>query len=70
MRVRNMIDDIQSAISRKASSGPFFNDDFGDVYGNVYAFTADGLTRAPAARLCRIRRAESADGAERRQGQI
>ena len=27
------------------SSGPFFNDDFGDVYGNVYAFTADGLTQ-------------------------
>ena len=25
--------------------GPFFNDDFGDVYGNVYAFTADGLTQ-------------------------
>jgi multidrug efflux pump subunit AcrB len=24
--------------------GPFFNDRFGDVFGNIYAFTADGLT--------------------------
>ena len=24
--------------------GPFFDDDFGDVFGNVYAFTSDGLT--------------------------
>jgi len=25
--------------------GPFFNDDFGDVDGKVYAFTSDGLTQ-------------------------
>ena len=25
--------------------GPFFNDRFGDVYGNIYAFTSDGLTQ-------------------------
>ncbi len=31
-------------VSRTASSGPFFNDRFGDVYGNIYAFTSDGLT--------------------------
>lgn len=24
--------------------GPFFNDEFGDVYGNVYAFSSDGLS--------------------------
>jgi hypothetical protein len=24
--------------------GPFFNDDFGDVYGVIYAFTADGFS--------------------------
>ena len=24
--------------------GPFFNDQFGDVYGIIYAFTADGLS--------------------------
>ncbi len=25
--------------------GPFFNDRFGDVFGNIYAFTSDGLTQ-------------------------
>ena len=24
--------------------GPFFNDQFGDVFGNIYAFTSDGLS--------------------------
>ena len=24
--------------------GPFFNDDFGDTFGIIYAFTADGFT--------------------------
>ncbi|TRW95879.1 efflux RND transporter permease subunit [Candidatus Methylobacter oryzae] len=26
--------------------GPFFNDEFGDTYGTIYAFTADGFTHA------------------------
>ena len=26
--------------------GPFFNDEFGDVYGSIYAFTADGFTHS------------------------
>ncbi len=25
--------------------GPGFNDRFGDVFGNIYAFTSDGLTQ-------------------------
>ncbi|MGO7550599.1 hypothetical protein AB9E34_33240, partial [Rhizobium leguminosarum] len=25
--------------------GPFFNDRFGDVFGNIYAFTSAGLTQ-------------------------
>ena len=29
---------------RKASSAPVFNDEFGDTYGIVYGFTADGFT--------------------------
>jgi multidrug efflux pump len=41
--VRNMIGDIQSTFP-SGVQGPFFNDRFGDVYGNIYAFTADGLT--------------------------
>jgi multidrug efflux pump subunit AcrB len=43
LTVRNMIGDIQSTFP-SGVQGPFFNDRFGDVYGNIYAFTADGLT--------------------------
>ncbi|HXT09247.1 MAG TPA: efflux RND transporter permease subunit [Roseiarcus sp.] len=43
LTVRNMIGDIQSSFP-SGVQGPFFNDRFGDVYGNIFAFTADGLT--------------------------
>ncbi len=43
LRVRNMIGDVQGNFP-SGVQGPFFNDRFGDVYGNIYAFTADGLT--------------------------
>ena len=43
VRVRNMIADIKSQFPTGVQ-GPFFNDRFGDVFGNIYAFTADGLT--------------------------
>lgn len=43
LRVRNIVRDIQMTLPRGVI-GPFFNDDFGDVYGNIYAFTSDGLT--------------------------
>ena len=43
LRVRNLIKDIQGTLPHGVV-GPFFNDDFGDVFGNVYAFTGDGLT--------------------------
>ena len=43
LRVRNMIGDIQTSFPTGVQ-GPFFNDRFGDVYGNIYAFTSDGLT--------------------------
>ncbi|MCM2292462.1 efflux RND transporter permease subunit [Allorhizobium sp. BGMRC 0089] len=43
-RVRNMINDIQAQFP-SGVQGPFFNDQFGDVYGNIYAFTADGLSQ-------------------------
>ncbi|AJY45516.1 efflux RND transporter permease subunit [Martelella endophytica] len=42
-QVRNMIGDIKQDFPQGVN-GPFFNDRFGDVYGNIYAFTADGLT--------------------------
>ncbi|BAT61401.1 multidrug resistance protein MdtB [Variibacter gotjawalensis] len=43
-RIRNMIGDIRAQFPQ-GTQGPFFNDRFGDVYGNVYAFTSDGLTQ-------------------------
>lgn len=44
IRVRNMINDIKGELP-SGVIGPFFNDSFGDVYGNIYAFTSDGLTQ-------------------------
>jgi len=44
VRVRNMINDIKSDFP-DGVVGPFFNDRFGDVFGNIYAFTSDGLTQ-------------------------
>ncbi|MGO4712756.1 efflux RND transporter permease subunit [Bradyrhizobium sp. 2TAF24] len=43
VRVRNMIADIKGDFPQGVI-GPGFNDRFGDVFGNIYAFTADGLT--------------------------
>jgi multidrug efflux pump subunit AcrB len=44
LRVRNMINDIKGEFP-SGVVGPFFNDTFGDVYGNIYAFKSDGLTQ-------------------------
>jgi multidrug efflux pump len=42
-QVRKKVGDIRQALPPEAL-GPFFNDEFGDVYGSIYAFTADGFT--------------------------
>ena len=42
-QVRKRLGDIKGQFP-DGVQGPFFNDEFGDVYGNIYAFTADGLT--------------------------
>ncbi len=42
-RVRNLIDDIKHEFPQGVI-GPFFDDAFGDVYGNIFAFTANGLS--------------------------
>jgi len=42
-KVRNLVADIQPQLPQGVV-GPFYNDQFSDVYGNIYAFTADGLT--------------------------
>jgi multidrug efflux pump subunit AcrB len=44
VRVRNIISDIKSELPAGVQ-GPYFNDDYGDVFGNIYAFTADGVTQ-------------------------
>lgn len=43
-KIRNMIGDIKSQFP-DGVVGPSFNDSFGDVYGNIYAFTADGFSQ-------------------------
>jgi multidrug efflux pump subunit AcrB len=42
-QVRKKIGDIRSTLP-SGVVGPAFNDEFGDTYGIVYAFTADGFT--------------------------
>ena len=42
-RVRNMMSDIRGEMPSEFA-GFSFNDDFGDVYGNIYAFTSDGFS--------------------------
>ncbi len=42
-QVRKKLGDIAHTLPPEAL-GPFFNDEFGDVYGSIYAFTADGFT--------------------------
>lgn len=44
LNVRNMIGDIRGEFP-SGVVGPSFNDRFGDVFGNIYAFTSDGLTQ-------------------------
>ena len=43
IQVRNLIGDIHDQFPTGVQ-GPSFNDRFGDVYGNIYGFTSDGLT--------------------------
>ena len=42
-QVRKKIADIKSTLPQ-GILGPSFNDEFGDVFGIIYAFTADGFT--------------------------
>ena len=43
-RVRNMMADLRPEFPPEFA-GFQFNDNFGDVFGNIYAFTADGFTQ-------------------------
>jgi multidrug efflux pump subunit AcrB len=42
-QVRKKIGDIKAQLPEGAQ-GPFFNDEFGDTYSVIYAFTSDGFT--------------------------
>lgn len=42
-QVRKKIQDIRGQFPQ-GIQGPAFNDEFGDVFGSIYAFTSDGLT--------------------------
>ena len=44
-QVRKKIDDIRHTLPPEAL-GPFYNDEFGDVFGSIYAFSADGFTHS------------------------
>jgi multidrug efflux pump subunit AcrB len=42
-QVRKKVSDIRQALP-SGIQGPFFNDEFGDTYALIYAFTSDGFT--------------------------
>jgi multidrug efflux pump len=42
-QVRKKMDDIRQTLPR-GTQGPFYNDEFGDTFGIIYGFTADGFT--------------------------
>ena len=44
-QIRKKIGDIRYTLPQ-GTLGPFFNDEFGDVFGNIYAFTGDGYAYA------------------------
>jgi multidrug efflux pump len=46
-RIRKKIGDMSHTLPRDVQ-GPFFNDEFGDTFGNIYALTWDGFTYAEA----------------------
>jgi multidrug efflux pump len=44
-QVRKRIGDLRHTLPPEAL-GPFYNDEFGDVFGSIYAFTGDGFTHS------------------------
>ena len=44
-QVRKKVADIRASLPAEVV-GPFFNDEFGDVFGTIYAFTAEGFSLA------------------------
>src|SRR5205809_4831473 len=44
-QVRKKLGDIRHTLPPEAI-GPFFNDEFGDVFGSIYAFTGEGFSHS------------------------
>ncbi len=51
-QVRKNISDMRATLPAGVV-GPAFNDDFGETYGIIFGFVADGFTSTRIARLCR-----------------
>ncbi len=49
-QIRKKIGDLGSQLPAGVQ-GPFFNDEFGDTFGSIYAFTGDGFSRAELRRV-------------------
>jgi len=49
-QVRKKVGDLKSQL-QAGVQGPFFNDEFGDTFGSIYAFTGDGFSRAELRRI-------------------
>ena len=67
-QVRKKVKDIELTLP-PGVIGPVADDEFGDTYGIVYGFTADGFTQSRAARLCGGYPLAAAAGAGCRQGE-
>ena len=66
-QVRKKVGDIKAQLP-SGIQGPFFNDEFGDTYSIIYAFTLRRLLTARAARPCRSGAGRTAARARCRQG--
>jgi multidrug efflux pump len=49
-QVRKKVGDLKSQLPAGVQ-GPFFNDEFGDTFGSIYAFTGDGFSLAEVRRV-------------------
>lgn len=56
-QVRKKIDDLRPTLPSDLQ-GPYFNDEFGDTFGNIYALTWDGFSYAEAKNFAEMARYE------------
>jgi multidrug efflux pump len=56
-QVRKRVGDIKQTLP-SGVSGPYFNDEFGDTYGNIFAITGEGLSYAELKRYAEAIRQE------------